>query len=121
MLWFKKEMVPMRTSDTHSKITELADSDEVYSVMQMKRKLYIRKNEDIIIGQAEGKANVVCFKDTVQFIIKKPITAANLIKVEIKAQKFNVKEYSSKDDIEQHENIIDPLLRLFMKEQTSDS
>ena len=45
-------------------------------------------------------------------------TAAKLIK--IRNKRFNVEKYLPKDDIELHENRIVPLLRLFMKELTSD-
>ena len=44
--------------------------------------------------------------------------AAKLIKLEVKAQKFV--EYSSKDDIDHHENSITQFLRFHMKGLTSD-
>lgn len=82
--------------------------------------------------QIDGKANVVYFEGTAQFIIEKSIKemkdntseckrivkmAAKLIKSEIKC---NVEEYPSIEDVELLENKIVPLLRLFMKELNSD-
>ena len=37
--WFENEPVPMTTSEMYSKMIELADSREVYSMKQIKRKL----------------------------------------------------------------------------------
>ena len=111
--FFEKEMVPMTTSEMHSKMVELSDSpDEVYSSKQMKRKLEMHYGTTIIIVEKDGKANLVCFKDVANFIIEKSNrekentnlseceiivkTAAKLIKAEIRAQKFNTEHYPIK-------------------------
>ena len=108
--FFENEMVPMTTSEMHSKMIELSDlTDEVYSLKQMKRKLELRYGKDIIIVENDGRANLVCFKDVANFIIEKSNkekekgnaseceiivkAAAKLIKAEIKAQKFNTEYY----------------------------
>ena len=131
--WFESEMVPVKTSEIHSKMKELAKSDEVYSLKHLKRKLEERYKEDIIISQTEGKANLVCFKDVAQFIIKRSKkenentneeviikTAAKLIKAEIQNQKFNTEIYPSRRDIENHTDSLAPLLQNFMKELVCD-
>lgn len=51
--WFESETVPVKTSEMHSKMKELANSDEVYSIKHLKRKLEERYKEDIIISQTE--------------------------------------------------------------------
>ena len=133
-IWFESEMVPVTTSELHAKMAELADSEEVYSMKHLKRKLEQRYKDDIIISQAEGKPNLVCFKDAAKFIIEKSKannedategeviikTAAKLIKAEISNQKFNTDSYPSRHDIEHHESSLVPLLRLFMEGLTSD-
>ena len=70
--FFENEMSPMTTSEMHSKMIDLAGSpDEVYSMKQTKRKLELRYGGDIIIVQCDGRPNLVCFKDTANFIIEK--------------------------------------------------
>ena len=132
--WFESEMVPVKTSDLHLKMKELANSNEVYSLKHLKRKLEERYKNDIIISQTEGQANLVCFKDAAQFIIKRSklecnntnegevmiTTAAKLIKAEIQNLKFNTEEYPSKQDIENHSDSLAPLLHQFMQELVSD-
>jgi len=132
--WFESEMVPVTTSELHAKMAELADSKDIYSMKHLKRKLEERYKDDIIISQAEGKPNLICFKDTAKFIIEKSRkdnedacegeviikTAAKLIKAEIANQKFNLDSYPSIYDIEHHETSLVPLLRLFMKGLISD-
>ena len=97
--WFEKEMVPVTTSELHAKMAELANSEEIYSMTHLKRRLEERYRDDIIISQTEGKPNLVCFKDVARFIIEKSKTenegeviiktAAKLIKEEIVNQRFN--------------------------------
>ena len=108
-------------------MVELANSEEIYSMKHLKRKLEERYRDDIIISQTEGKPNLVCFKDVARFIIEKSKTenedanegeviiktVAKLIKVEIVNQRFNTKNYPSRYDIEHHEKGLVPLLRLF--------
>ena len=70
--WFENEMSPRTMFELHSKMIELADSpNEVYSMKQMKRKLEVRYAGDIIIGEADGRPILVCFKSTANFFIKK--------------------------------------------------
>ena len=70
--WFEKEMVPVTTSELHAKMAELANSEEIYSMKHLKRKLEERYR-DTIISQTEGKPNLVCFQDA-RFIIEKSKT-----------------------------------------------
>ena len=72
--WFESEMVPVTTSELHTKMAELANSEEIYSMKHLKRKLEERYRDDIIISQTEGKPNLVCFKDVARFIIEKSKT-----------------------------------------------
>ena len=127
-------MVPVTTSELHAKMVELANSEEIYSMKHLKRKLEERYRDNIIISQTEGKPNLVCFKDVARFIIEKSKTdneyvnkgeviiktAAKLIKAEIVNQRFNTEDYPSKYDIEHHEKSLVPLLSVFMNEVTSD-
>ena len=72
--WFESEMVPVTTSELHAETAELANSEEIYSIKHLKRKLEERYRDDIIISQTEGKPNFVCFKDVARFIIEKSKT-----------------------------------------------
>ena len=47
-------MVPVATSELHAKMAELANSEEIYSMKRLKRKLEERYRDDII-SQTEGK------------------------------------------------------------------
>ena len=81
----------------------------------MKRKLENRCGD--IDSQYDGKPSVICFKDTASFIVAKPLednqklsesdriilTAAMLIKTEIKATQYPFDYYPSKADIQNHE------------------
>ena len=132
--WFESEVVPVTTSELHAKMVELANSEEIYSMKHLKRKLQERYRDDIIISQTEGKPNLVCFKDVARFIIEKSKTenedaneeeviiktAAILIKAEIVNQRFNTEDYPCKYDIEHQAKSLVPLLHLFMNEVTSD-
>ena len=132
--WFESERVPVTTSESHSKKAELANSERIYSMKHLKRKLEEKYRDDIIISQTEGKPNLVCFKDVARFINEKSKTenedankgevviktAVKLIKAKIVNQRFNTEDYPSKYNIEHHEKNLVPLLRLFMNEVTSD-
>ena len=71
--WFESERVPVTTSESHSKKAELANSERIYSMKHLKRKLEEKYRDDIIISQTEGKPNLVCFQDA-RFIIEKSKT-----------------------------------------------
>ena len=115
--WFESEMVPVTTSELHAKMAELANSEEIYSMTHLKRRLEERYRDDIIISQTEGKPNLVCFKDVARFIIEKSKTenedanegevilktTVKLIKEKIVNQRFNTEDYPSKYDKEHHE------------------
>ena len=131
--WFESEMVPVTTSELHAKIAELTNSEEIYSMKHLKRKLEERYRDDIIISQTEGKLNLVCFKDAARFIIEKSKTknedanegeviktTAKLIKAEIVNQRFNTEDCPSEYNIEHHEKNLVPLLHLFMNEVATD-
>ena len=108
--WFESEMVPVTTSELHVKMAEIANSEEIYSMKHIKRKLEERYKDDTIISQTEGKLNLACFKYVASFIMEKfktekedaneegviVKTAAQLIKAEIVNQRFNTEDYPSK-------------------------
>ena len=108
--WFESERVPVTTSESHSKKAELANSERIYSMKHLKRKLEEKYRDDIIISQTEGKPNLVCFKDVARFIIEKSKTekedanereviiktAAKLIKAKILNQRYNTEDYPPK-------------------------
>lgn len=49
--WFENDMVPIKTSEMHSKNKRVGEfMCEVYSMKQMKRKLDATYKDDIIIG-----------------------------------------------------------------------
>ena len=51
-------------------MAELENSQEIYSMKYLKRKLEERYKDHIIISQTEGKPNLVYFKDVARSIIE---------------------------------------------------
>ena len=68
--WLESEMVPVTTSELNAKMAELENSQEIYSMKYLKRKLEERYKDHIIISQTEGKPNLVYFKDVARSIIE---------------------------------------------------
>ena len=121
--------------ELHEKMVELANGNDemVYSVKWLKVKLSDKYGDHVQFCEKDGKCNVVCFRDMVNYIIndkwyedKKTeaaaeaeriiIAAAKLIKAQIRETSFNTKEYPSMSDIEtNHAANIPSNLRLFLK------
>ena len=53
--WFESEMVPVTTSELHVKMAEIANSEEIYSMKHIKRKL--KKDTKMIPLSAKLKEN----------------------------------------------------------------
>ena len=87
----------------HDKMKEISDNSKVYTIKRLKQKLQEHRNEFIFFAEAEGCSNVVCFKNMAKYIINEKqysenkanikdegecivITAANIIRVEIRKQ-----------------------------------
>ena len=126
--WFENDMVPIKTSEMHSKNKRVGEFmwGLFHEANEKKARCYIQRWYNYWLNWQHTQW--VYSKDTTQFIIEKSIkeikdntsecemivkTVTTLIKSKTKAKKFNVEEYQSKDYLEQHKNRIVSLLRLF--------
>ena len=105
-------------SEIYSKMIELVgENNDVYPKRWLKTKLQIKYGEHIMLAEASGKPNIVCFKNMTESIVndkwfserKKDsddeaeriiVTAAKLILNNIRSAKFNCEFYPTKEDIE---------------------
>ena len=102
----------------HDKMKEISDNSEVYTVKRLKQKLQEHYQEFIFFAEVDGRGNVVCFKNMVKYIINEKwysekkaniedefkaerivITAAKIIRAEIRERKYNTDSYPTNDDI----------------------
>ena len=121
--------------ELHDKMKELANSDEVYTRKWLKTKLKNKYGEEIFFAELQGKTDVVCFRDSAEFIIndkwyenkKENITeeaerivkqAAKIILGQIRSTKFNTDTYPLHGEISNIEigkEWIPSYIRLFME------
>ena len=133
--WLETEGELYSLLELHDKMKELANSDEVYTRKWLKTKLKNKYGEEIFFAELQGKTDVVCFRDSAEFIIndkwyenkKENITeeakrivkqAAKIILGQIRSKKFNTVTYPLHGEISNIEigkEWIPSYLRLFME------
>lgn len=102
-------------TELHSKMVELSDGDDVYSIKRLKQKLQEHYHEHIFFAQVEGRNDVVCFKNMAKYIINDKwhssrntmedktewivSTAAKIIRDEIREKIYDCKSYPTNEDI----------------------
>ena len=55
--------------ELHKRMTELAAGKEVYGMKRLKQKLIDKYKDSIFFAQIDGRSNVVCFRNTVNYIL----------------------------------------------------
>ena len=55
--------------ELHSKMTEMAGDESVYSVKRIKQKLQEKYGEKLYFAEIDGRSNVVCFQGMVDFFL----------------------------------------------------
>ena len=55
--------------ELHEKMKELTNSEDVYSRKWLKEKLQEKYGESLFFATVDGRVDVVCFRDTVKYII----------------------------------------------------
>ena len=102
--------------ELHSKMSELAGRDSVYCLKRLKQKLQERHGNNLYFAEIEGKSNVVCFQNMIDYYLndlgkkktqndkdkdgeKLVMTAAKLIKAEIREKKYDTSTYPKTTDI----------------------
>ena len=117
-IWFEVEAdAELHTlQELHNKMAEMAGNDSVYSLKRLKQKLQEKYKEKLYFAEIDGRANVVCFQDMVDFIVNEAwyeerernkakdaeriiITAAKLIMAEIREKKYGTSVYPKNDEI----------------------
>ena len=95
---------------------DLSGEKEVYTVKRLKQKLQEHYKEFISFAEVQGRANVVCFRNMVDFLINETwhaqqkesiaeesphiiTTAAKMIQAEIRDSKGNMEYYPANEDI----------------------
>ena len=103
-------------TELQNKMKEFSGNSEVYTVKRLKQKLQEHYKEFIFFAEVEGRGNVVCFKNMAKYIINEKwysekkadiedeaerivITAAKIIRAEIRDKEYNLKSYPTNDDI----------------------
>lgn len=122
-------------SELHTKMVELAGESEVYSSKRLKQKLKEQYEGYAFFAEIEGRSNVLCFKNMVEYIINEKwyserkastkddaerivIAAAKIISAEIRETEYNSDSYPTDDDISSNERsrkCIPHHLRAFLK------
>ena len=114
-------------------MAEMAGNDSVYSLKRLKQKLQEKYKEKLYFAEIDGRANVVCFQDMVDFIVNEAwyeerernkakdaeriiITAAKLIMAEIREKKYDRSVYPKNDDIKTpRDSWLPKLLKVFLE------
>ena len=124
--------------ELHARMKLEANTDEVYSVKHLKRKLIERYGNHIYFAEKKGRNNVVCFHDMCSFIISDKWyeerkanqiddteriikTAAKLIAAQIREIEDDMKQYPIIDDNVNESKFVPPLLSLFLKSIVSSN
>ena len=55
--------------ELHSKMSELAGDDRVYCLKRLKQKLQERYGNNLYFAEIEGKSNVVCFQNMIDYYL----------------------------------------------------
>ena len=67
--WLESEAELYTLSELHQKMKDLSGGKEVYTVKRLKQKLQEHYKEFIFFAEVQGRANVVCFRNMVDFLI----------------------------------------------------
>ena len=60
---------PYTLKELHSKMSELAGDDSVYCLKRLKQKLQERYGNNLYFAEIEGKSNVVCFQNMIDYYL----------------------------------------------------
>ncbi|KAG1656137.1 Solute carrier family 35 member G1 [Nymphon striatum] len=102
--------------ELHTKMSEIAHGEDVYSVKRLKQKLLKRYQDYIYFAEIGGRSNVVCFRRMVDYILNETwyeernqnkereaekiiLTAAKLIMAEIREIKYDSSVYPKDEEI----------------------
>ena len=66
--WLESEAELYTFSELHQKVKDLSGGKEVYTVKRLKQKLQEHYKEFIFFPKVQGRANVVCFRNMVDFL-----------------------------------------------------
>ena len=55
--------------ELHTRMTELAAGEEVYGMKRLKQKLIDKYKDSIFFAEIDGRSNVVCFRNMVNYIL----------------------------------------------------
>ena len=102
--------------ELHDKMREVSGSDNTYTPKRLKQKLLDRNGGHIYFCEVEGKTNVLCFRDMVNYILRSwhankmdntedeanriIFTAAKIIKAEMRNTTYDLNNYPCENDIE---------------------
>ncbi|KAG1655293.1 hypothetical protein GQR58_024613 [Nymphon striatum] len=102
--------------ELHTKMSEIANGEDMYSVKRLKQKLLERYQDYIYFAEIGGRSNVVCFRRMVDYILNETwyeernqnkereaekiiLTAAKLIMAEIREIKYDSSVYPKDEEI----------------------
>ena len=114
--WLESEAELYTLSELHQKMKDLSGGKEVYTVKRLKQKLQEHYKEFMFFAEVQGRANVVCFCNMVDFLINETwhaqrkesiaeeslrivTTAAKIIQAEIRDSKYNMEYYPANEDV----------------------
>ena len=123
--WFKmlciwleidSDAEPYTLKELHSKMSELAGDDSVYCLKRLKQKLQERYGNKLYFDEIEGKSNVVCFQNMIDYYLNDlwkekrrkdkekaaeriVMTAAKVVMAEIREKKYDTPAYPKTTDI----------------------
>ena len=117
-IWLKidSHAEPYTLKELHSKMSEPAGDDSVYCLKRLKQKLQERYGNKLYFAETEGKSNVVCFQNMIDYYLsdlwkekrrkdkekdaeRKVMTAAKVIMAEIREKKYDTSTYPKTTDI----------------------
>ena len=117
-LWLESEASTdlLTLDELQEKMERFFESNEAYSTKWLKKKLKDRYSDHLLFAEINGRKNVLCFKNMTIYIINEKwyekrqinvddeskrivITAAKLIREEIRNIKLSLDSYPNKDNI----------------------
>ena len=133
--WMESEGELYSLYELQQKLKEIASSSDVYEIKSIKKKLQERYGSHIYISEVDGRKNVVCFKNSVAYLVndrwfanreekaedesERIITlAAKLILADIRSTNFDCSCYPLNETIENVEKgkeWLPKLLRVFVE------
>ena len=114
--WLETEGEVYSVAELHEKMKEISQSDDVYTRKWLKTKLKEKYGEMIFFSEKQGKADVICFRDSAEYLIndkwyqsRKDIVeeeaervvkqAAKIILGQIRSAQYDVEEYPLHEQI----------------------